>query len=822
MYTRRRFIGILGATAAGAGLSAGVVSQVQAALASRGEWDDRTEERIPAICQLCPGGCGLRVRVVGGMPVKIEGNPLYPVNRGGMCPKGLSALQSLYSPDRLSSPLRRMGPKGSDKWEAISWEEALKIVSERLAQLRQRGTPEALAILGGDYRGIIAQLWTRFAESFGTPNYIRMRSLKPEVPEHIASLMHGETRPITYDLSNASFVLSFGCNWLESWNAPVHQMRAYGQMRRDRRAEIVHVEPRASHSATKADVWIAIAPGTEGALALGLAHLIIREHIYDESFVDNNTFGFEDWEDDDGRKHDGFKRLVLNHYSPSAVSEITGVRPETIVNVARRFALMRPAIALGDNRSPLEAHDLFTRMAIHSLNALVGSIGVKGGVMPGRSMPPLTQWPDAVPDETSRLGRLRARLDEAGRAERFLDDDVPRGLAESILRTESSPVEVLILHRANPLYGRSDKDQFRKALIKTPLVVSLSNTPDEVSRYADLILPEHHFLEGWQDDVVTHLPGFSLFGLGRPALKPLYDTRHSGDIILELAKGVGGVVAEAFPWNSYETLLQSSVEGLFDTDQGHVASKATDELFHQVLQRQGYRVPGFNSFDEFWQALVTSGAWWDPVEPLESSRRRFTTPSEKFEFYSQALEARLQESVSAEARAGSPAQEKRRRILFALGVMKTEGDLFFPRFLQSPPGKPDPSFPFRLRTYELLTLGSGANSNCPWLQESLAVHVKASWESWVEIHPDAAGEIGVRDGDWVWVESTAGRVRVQARIYEAMRSDIVSMPVGQGHTASGRWAQGTGVDPSDISVSSTEPGEGLGIRKTTWVRIRPA
>ena len=810
-------MGVLGATAAGVGLSGRIQSQVESVLEKRGDWYDRTEKRILSICQLCPGGCGLSVRVVGGLPVKVDGNPLHPVNYGALCPRGQAALQSLYGPDRLVSPLRRVGAKGSDRWEQISWEEALGTLSDSLGRLRERGSPERLAVLGGDYRGTMDRLWARFTRAYGTPNYLRLRSLAPEVPEPVAVLMHGETRPISFDLRETSFVLSFGCNWLESWQSPVYQMQAYGYMRQGRRgqrAEVVHVEPRLSHSAAKADLWVPIEPGTEGVFALGLAHLILREQIYDEEFVSNNTFGFEDWEEEDGRKHSGFKRLVLENYAPIRVSEITKAPPETIVNVARRFASMRPALALGDNRSSLEGHDLFTRMAIHSLNALVGSIGVAGGVLPGRDAPPLLRWPDVVLDEKAVAGLSTGRLDGAGQGAHFLDSDVPRMLPERVLGSDSSPVEVLILHRANPLYGRPDKEEFQKALERIPLVVSLTNVPDETSQYAELILPEHHFLEGWQDDEVTHLPGFTLFGIGLPAVEPLYDTRHPVDIILSLAKRLGGVTAEALPWNSCEEILRNAAQGLFQAGRGYVVSSQSDELLRRVLQRQGYRAPEFSSFEEFWQALIGNGAWWEPIEPVERTHRRFLTRSGKFEFHSRELDARFKQAISTSAGGES--------ILSMLGVPTDADELSVPRLLLSRKNDIRKDHPFILQTYELLTIGNGIGANLPWLQESLAVHVKEAWDSWLEIHPETAHQMGIRDGDSVWVESPKNQVMVRARLYSGMRTGVVCMPVGQGHTASGRWAKDRGVDPSDLIVSVNDPGEGFGIREKTRVRIRPA
>ena len=810
-----------GATAVGTGFHSQVMARVTSVL---DEWTDKSETRVPSICQLCPGGCGLRVRVVGGFPVRIEGNSLHPVNRGALCPRGIAALESLYDPDRFVSPLRRVGPKGSDEWETVSGEEARGVLADALTKLRERGAPQKLGILGGSCRGLIDRMWARFAQAYGTPNYIRLPSPRPDLPDPVTVLMHGEKYPTGYDLRESSFVLSFGCNWLETWNSPVFQLQAYGYMRqghRGRRAQIAHVEPRLSASAAKADIWVPIKPGTEGILALGLAHLIIREQLYDEDFVTHNTIGFEDWTESDGSKQTGYKRLVLEEFTPVRVSKITGVSPETIVTLARRFATSKPALALGDNRALLEGHDLFTRMAIHSLNVLLGNFGRTGGILPGRGAPPLTVWPELAPDPISLRGLETARLDGAGIGQGFLDSDLPRRLAEAVLENEESPLDVLILHRANPLYGRPYKEEFRKALAKIPLVISLSGVPDEVSQYADLILPEHHFLESWQDDVISHLPGFTLFGIACPTLNPLYDTVNPGDLILDLAHRMGGGLAEAFPWDSYTSLLKDSARGLFESERGYVIAAQAAELLRQVLQRQGYRSPEFENLDDFWEALLAEGAWWEPAEPLESERRQFFTPSGKLEFYPGTLKERLEREASLGGFSGA---EGKQALLSALGLVGSEENLFFPRFLLSHSAKAESNgapndYPLVLRTYELLTIGESVATNLPSLLENLASHVNEVWESWLEIHPETARELEILNGDWVWVESAKNRVKVKACYYPGLRKDVVAMPVGLGHVAGGRWARGRGVDPSDLLRGNSDPGEGFGIREQLRVRL---
>ena len=154
--------------------------------------------------------------------------------------------------------------------------------------------------------------------------------------------------------------------------SPVRMLRVYGYLRQERpgpKAKIIQIESRFSATAAKADEWVPINPGTEGALALGIAYILIREGLYDRPFVDSRTFGFEDWKDSDGKTHVGFKKLVLQEYNVDAVARVTGVPVATVLRIAKEFATHRPAIAVGQMAS---TNALYSLMAVHALNALVG------------------------------------------------------------------------------------------------------------------------------------------------------------------------------------------------------------------------------------------------------------------------------------------------------------------------------------------------------------------------------------------------------------------------------------------------------------------
>jgi anaerobic selenocysteine-containing dehydrogenase len=801
-FSRRGFLQALGVTAGAATVSGGGTGCAERAARDVARWATPEEQLVPSICQQCPGGCGLFVRVLDGVVSGIAGNPQHPVNRGGLCPKAFAGLELLNDPHRVRSPMVRDG----DRFRSIGWEEALGLVNTRLAELRGQGLPHTVAILGGQYRGYRDTLWRRFAEAYGTPNYIRVRCLAPERPALAHRLMQGVQAPLAPDLAEARFVLSFGVGLLESSLSPVHASLAYGQLRRapDRpRGKFIQIDPRRSPTAVKADRWVPIVPGTDGILALGIANALIREGLHDQDYLDANAFAFEDWVDERGRRHEGFKNLVLREYGLVTVSEATGVPVEVILEIARDLGTLRPALVLGERGPAYGPDDPHTRMAIHSLNALVGNIGARGGLVLQGPLP-LAAMPPVQRDQRAERGLREPRLDGAGRGESLLLEDAPRNLPARILGKEPYPVNALFLFATNPLASHPAKEEFRRALAQVPFVVSFSPFLDESARAAHLILPDHTYLERWQDDQVTHLAGFTCWSLGRPAAAPLHRTRNTADVVLEFARALGGPIAASFPWEKSEDVLYESARGLYEAGRGYVVSGPTQEALRKIFERQGYWMPEFESYDDFWDALGKRGAWWDPATLPAGRRGLFRTRSGKFEFCSSALRDRLHD---ARTRGEDPAG-----FLRALGA-PDRGDLLCMAATPLPARRAeDARFPLRLNTYRLMMRPIGGARNRPWLLEQPAVHVRASWTQWVEIHPETAARLGIHDGDAVIVESRKGQVRLPARLHGGTRPDVVHMPL---------W-MGTGPNPNDVVVDESDLSRGYGLLNATAVGLRKA
>src|SRR3972149_8567952 len=178
--TRRRFLQVVGGTAGAAALARGRLTKAEQAGQNLEQWPTPEEVVVPSVCQQCPGGCGILVRTLDGEAAGISGNPLHPINRGALCPKAFGGLQLLYDPNRLKGPMVRDRERGH--FRPIAWDEALGLVTPRLSHFRGQGPAHTVAVLGGQYRGYRDTLWKRFAEAYGTPNYIRVRCLPPERP----------------------------------------------------------------------------------------------------------------------------------------------------------------------------------------------------------------------------------------------------------------------------------------------------------------------------------------------------------------------------------------------------------------------------------------------------------------------------------------------------------------------------------------------------------------------------------------------------------------------------------------------------------------
>jgi anaerobic selenocysteine-containing dehydrogenase len=517
-------------------------------------------------CSLCPGGCGIAVRKVDNRAIKIEGRKGHPVNDGGICILGLSGLQLLYGPTRIKSPMKRIGERGEGQWQKISWDEAMGILTEKLSAIRNKGEAHTVAAVAGSDSGTVPALLQRFMTAYGSPNFIRMPSQR-DADELAVKALFGKTGRTGFDLENADYILSFGSGIVDGWGSPVRMIRA-ASLWKENNVSVVQVEPRLSNSAAKASRWVPVNPGTEADLALGIAAVMVAHN-----WVDTDTVsGLSSWKND----------LLANH-APQQAAQITGVAADVIVELAKGFARANRPLALCGRGKGLAAGSLRETVAVYLLNALAGNVNQEGGMW---ALPETNtiQWPTVAPDPLASAGLRQPRLDGAASG-RYADARyLLNRLAGSVNGGGPYPLQVLLVADANPCHDLPDTQRVKAALMRVPFIVSFSSFQDETAAMADLLLPDHIYLERYEDVPVDAGLAQQVIGLSKPVVSPQFNTRHLGETLITAAQAMGGSIADAFPWDNYETCLEETMAEKWDVlmEEGVWVEADIDPVAHIV------------------------------------------------------------------------------------------------------------------------------------------------------------------------------------------------------------------------------------------------
>ena len=515
----------------------------------------------PSVCPSCASGCGLTVRVMdaeadvvrGGQAgivqilaaKKLEGSPMYPVNRGALCARGQAAIQVTYHPDRITQPLKRSGDRGGGQYTAISWDEAIKELVSRLDALTDAGAQAMLACVTNS-RGHRAALLDMFLSRFGAPGAVNYELFGDDVLRRANALSFGRDQLPTYDLGNARHVIAFGADFLGTWNSPVANAQAYGHMRQGRagiRGSFVQVESRMSQTGANADEWVPTRPGTEGVLALGLAHVIMAGKLLPANGGRAGAL-IEGWS------------AGLPDYTPEQVETITGVAARRVERLAREFAERRPAVAIIGGAPLAHTNGLFSAVAVNALNALVGTVGEAGGI----AFTPRFDIP------RPRAAGFRLTSEE--------DSSSPLGAGAYI-----GEAQVLLIDGANPVYNALTAWKLREALARLPYIVSFGSFLDETSVLSDLILPDHSFLESFAEAAPESGSTVAVLGVAPPVMKPLHDTRATPDVLLEVSRQLSTPLD--LPWQTFEEMLTATMMKL-------PASSADSDAWTEAQEKGGW------------------------------------------------------------------------------------------------------------------------------------------------------------------------------------------------------------------------------------------
>src|SRR5262245_16807769 len=472
----------------------------------------------PSICPSCAAGCAVTVRVMEAdvdttrngqqgvvkmnVAKKLEGQPKDPIIQGGLCARGQASIQITYHPDRLTQPMKRRGNRGSGEFEPLSWDAAIAELTSKLDALAP-GDRKSLVYIPRRRRGSRTAVAAELLSKFGAPPPVVFDVFGDDVLRQANQLSYGHSQLPTVDLARARSVISFGADFLGTWNSPVSQSHGYGAMRQGRagvRGSFVQVEPRMTETGANADEWVAAKPGTEGVLALGLAHVIIAGKLRPGSSSRA------------GSAIDGWSGGLAD-FTPGRVEQTTGVAAKRVERLARLLAEQSPAVAIAGGPALAHSNALFTALAVNALNELLGGVGQPGGI-------------HFTPSGASAVRSLQA--------------------------DELASAKIVLLDEANPVYGAPRASRIREALTAVPYIASFGSFVDDTSVLADLILPDHSFLESWTDSLPESGASVAVVNVAAPVMRPLHDTRPTPDVLIEIAGKLKKPVA--LPWKTFDEM----------------------------------------------------------------------------------------------------------------------------------------------------------------------------------------------------------------------------------------------------------------------------
>lgn len=473
-----------------------------------------------SICTICDpqSQCGLDLHVRDGEIIKVEGSRENPHNAGTLCSKGAATRQYVYSEERLKTPLRRIGPRGSGQFEAIGWDEALDTIAARLTQIKAADGPQSVAFFAG-YPKWMRPYLKRLAHSFGSPNFLT-ESSTCAMAMIMAQKLNGT--PGGPDMMHSSCLLIWSSNPFYSNTSKARQLMAA----REKGVKIITVDPRVTPLATMSDLHLQLRPGTDGALALSMAHVILSEGLHDEAFIRDHTHGFSAYE------------KLVQKYTPEVGEAITGVAAEKIRAAARLYAVSKPASLMPYSAAVVHhTNGVQNYRAVFALIVLTGNYDIRGGNM---NIPPSYLYVSA--GFTSRMAEFSSPRPWSDMPPRIGEERFPvwsrlipeaqaMHLPAQIASGKPYPVKGLVAfgmnHRMWP-----DGPGLLQQLEKLDFIVDIDLFSTDTSRWADIVLPACSSVERSE---LRCYPQNYVF-LSQPAIEPLHESRSDVAIICDLAK----------------------------------------------------------------------------------------------------------------------------------------------------------------------------------------------------------------------------------------------------------------------------------------------
>ena len=597
--SRRDFLKMGAASAAAVTLGAMLPPMVAQAAHQAGLINAEGDGYITSMCEMCVWRCGLIAKIKDGRVVKLEGNPEHPHSKGKLCPRGQSGLMNTYDPDRVLTPLIRVGKRGEGLFRKASWDEALDLVAGKMQAIKDQYGPEAMVF--SSTHNLSQPLFENLLYGFGSPNYGTQRSLCFNAMITAFLLTYGIEEP-SRNYENVEYILMVGRNMMEAISTSETSELSHAI---DRGAKLVYLDPRYTKTASKASEWIPIRPGTDSAFLLAMINVITTNELADCDFVRKYVEGCDDIQE------------VMSRYTPAWAETITGIPAATIERIAREYAAAQHnAMVHPGWRSSNFVNSFQTERAIATLNALSGNVLRTGGCLSaevaaegaGLGAPSQPPYP--------RLSALR--LD--GTPWKYplvpLKLGVFQELRDAIVSGEPYQAHGWFIARQNPIMSLPDRGKTLEAFAKMDFIVTVDIIMNDTAWYSDVVLPEASYLERYD----PLLPVGDKAFIRQPVIEPQGEAKSALWIYKQLGERLG--LGDYFQYEDEEDYIRQQLAPL-----GVSLEEVKEKGYAEMPEKDEEREITFNTasgkIEVYSETLKNAGfspwpTWEEPPMPGEN------------------------------------------------------------------------------------------------------------------------------------------------------------------------------------------------------------
>ena len=705
----------------------------------------KLEERIvPGGCNICFNGCPVKYHIRGNEVVNVYGNDEDPVFQGRICPKSQMTLQMYNNPKRLLYPLKRVGKRGSDNFQRISWQQALEEIAQKLGKVRDQYGSEALAIQSGSRTGVLNIIGAipLFAGLWGTAN---VASTEPycDLGKGVALGLTQGTGMManTYtedDIGSAEAYVYIGDNQAET--RPVN-FGMLNDWRIKHSARMIVVDPRLTATASKADAWLPIRSGTDMALGLGIIHYLFEQQLFDEAFCERWVLGWQKW-----------REFVLEKgYDLDWCARITDLSVAQISDLANTIAAADGCMIFLSRGINQHSNSAQTNRVFMFVAAMTGNWGRRGGGYFNVSSE--MNWKAPIIPE-HRQAKKAAAISKN-----------PSAWIEAMLQGKPYPIKALITGN-NPLGQWPEQERVREAMHTLDLVVHMELFKNATSRYADYVLP---MASGIEKGGTTRFAEDRRIVWNDRFIDPPGEAKSDHWFWIELGKkfGFDDVLKEEYkePRKLWDEVLVASTPELSEASTQRLTRAPNRTV------RLPYHDPDQGGLDPVY---ITQNQALMPQTELA-----YPTASGRLEFYSNAMEAKFNAmGLSALPEFYSEAEQliDLPHIEYATEQMVStffsSETLVYPGKIVDTPRQADAQF-----DTELLSGRPPAPHFHSWTHNFW--QAQEMWpELYCQIHPHKAGKLGVADGDKLTIKTANGEISARAWLHSGIRPSSVFIPIG--------------------------------------------